>query len=234
MLVLFDIDGTLLLTGGLGRKIMQEAGLAMLSRAINIDALEFAGRLDPLILTDLLTLNGVEATEQSLLAMRTHYVDRMTHAIADSGQVRVLPGAHELVRAVGELPGVTLGVLTGNYAETGRAKLEAAGWRDDAFEISVWGDESPNRPHSRDQLPGVAIERCSAARGEAFTGERVVVIGDTVHDVACARAHGCRAVGVSTGNYPSASLAESGADLVVESLVDTARVVGQIEAWMAS
>ncbi|MCB1282024.1 MAG: HAD hydrolase-like protein [Salinibacterium sp.] len=234
MLFLFDIDHTLLKTSGLGRSIMLEAGLAMLGREIRIDTLDFAGRLDPLILSDLLTMNGVEATPQTLDCMRTHYVERMTLAIESSGRIEALGGAHRLVDALERVEGATLGVLTGNYAPTGLAKLRAAGWDPGRFRISVWGDEAPGLPPTRNQLPGVAIERYLALHGRAVAGERVVVIGDTIHDVACAKAHGCRSVAVATGAFTVDELASAGADLVLDSLEPTEDIALEIMGWMTS
>ena len=228
MLILFDIDGTLLLTGGIGRRSMQVAGEAFLGRPFNADGVDFSGRLDPLILEDLLVLNGVDPSPESVDQLRAHYIEVMSQAINSSGQVRALPGAATLVEEVGQPVGFTRGVLTGNYLETGTAKLQAAGWGDGCFQLSVWGDESPSRPHSRDQLPGVAISRYAQQLGTAAGGERVVILGDTVHDIACARAHGCSAIAVATGTYSVEQLGAAGADLVVETLEDTDRLV----RWM--
>ncbi len=234
MLILFDIDGTLLRTGGLGRRIMQQAGLNMLGREIAIDALRFAGRLDPLILSDLLSLNGVDPTDERIDEMRGHYTGLMTVALQESPEVQPLPGAHALVEQTAQIEGATLGVLTGNYEETGATKLTVTGWPIETFTVRVWGDESPLRPHSRDQLPGVAIERFGVSSGAPVSGERVVIIGDTVFDVACAKAHNCRVIGVATGGSSAAELHASGADLVVESLDDVRPVIDQIERWNGS
>ncbi len=233
MLILFDIDGTLLLTGGLGREVMRRAGKAMLGREVTIESLEFSGRLDPLILSDLLRLNGVDPVAQALAEMREHYIEQMTQAIADSGKVQALAGAHALVEALGTRAELTLGVLTGNYAPTGRAKLQAAGWQPERFAISVWGDESPLDPPTRDQLPGVALDRYGVLHDRQLAGHQAVVIGDTVHDVACAHAHGCRSVGVATGTFTAQQLAKAGADLVVETLEATDHLVEQITGWVA-
>lgn len=233
MLILFDIDGTLLLTGGLGRQVMRRAGQAMLGREVTIESLEFSGRLDPLILSDLLELNGIDPVAEALAEMREHYIEQMTQAIAESGNVQALAGAHALVEALGGLSELTLGVLTGNYASTGRAKLRAAGWEPERFAISVWGDESPVHPPTRDQLPGVALDRYTSMHHRRLAGHQAVVIGDTVHDVACAHAHGCRSVGVATGTFTADQLADAGADLVVETLESTDHLVEQIVGWGA-
>ncbi len=102
-------------------------------------------------------------------------------------------------------------------------KLQMAGVDPEGFAIRVWGDDSPHDPPARDHLPGVAIERVSEAWGRQARGEEVVVIGDTPHDISCARAHGCRVLAVATGKFSAAEL--SHADETVEDL-------GDIEAVM--
>ncbi len=118
---------------------------------------------------------------------------------------------------------VTLGIVTGNYPETGQLKIASAGLADVAFEASAWGSDGATR---RD-LPRVAMERFTAASGRAITGAEVVVIGDTPHDIDCARANGCRVIAVGTG--PAHGIGDlEGADLLVDDLSD----VDQIYRWI--
>jgi phosphoglycolate phosphatase-like HAD superfamily hydrolase len=119
----------------------------------------------------------------------------------------------------------TLGLLTGNFAETGRLKLLACGIDPDQFTLNVWGDESPSSPPTRNDLPGVGLRRYHQRHGRALPGDRAVIIGDTPHDVACAKAHGCRSLAVATGKFTTAELAASGADLALDTLQDTQRVL---------
>ena len=130
----------------------------------------------------------------------------------------------ELIERLAKRSELTLGVLSGNYPETGRLKLAAAGLDPDRFTVCAWGSEAPSRP----ELIPVALERYRAHTGRALPASSVVVIGDTPHDVACARAHGCRALAVATGGYTTEELAPAGADLVLASLAPAEPV----ERWI--
>ncbi len=116
---------------------------------------------------------------------------------------------------------LTLGVLTGNYPETGRLKLEAAGLDTAWFPVAAWGSDAA----SRRDLPPLAMRRHETLTGRRLEPGHVVVIGDTPHDVDCARASGCRSLAVATGPYRADDLVASGADLVVEDLSGTESLV---------
>lgn len=137
---------------------------------------------------------------------------------------RALPGVTALLDDLAGRPEVTLGILTGNFEETGSMKLRACGIEPSRFAVHVWGDDSPHRPPSRDHLPGVGLERYRARFGREIDPRLVTVIGDTPHDVACARAHGCRALGVATGRHSTQELWDAGADLAVPDLAATQAV----------
>jgi phosphoglycolate phosphatase len=123
--------------------------------------------------------------------------------------------------------GVVLGLLTGNFPETGAIKLRACGIDPDRFSLQVWGDQSPHVPPCRTHLPAVGMSRYRETHGEIECG-RVTVIGDTPHDVACALANGCRSLGVATGSFSSEELRRAGADHVVSDLSATQ----EIAAWL--
>lgn len=224
MLILFDIDMTLLKTNGAGRRAMQTAGGALFGRAFTIDGLDFSGRLDPLILTDLLTLNGVEPTPSALGEIKHAYIDAF--AAEAEGAIEPLDGAVDLARAIIGHPDATAGVLTGNFAETGAHKLRAIGLDPEDFPVRVWGDDSPHDPPARDHLPPVGVARYRDLHGD--DPRETVILGDTVHDVRCGLTNGCRVLAVATGRTDAASLADAGAHRVVGSLADT----DDLEAWL--
>jgi hypothetical protein len=124
------------------------------------------------------------------------------------------------------MTGVAIGVLTGNFAETGRMKLSACGIDAGRFHLHVWGDESASDPPRREDLPGVAMGRYKERFGRGIDPGRVVVIGDTPHDISCAKAHECHSLAVATGSFSVGDLRKCGATRVVEDLGDTAGVVG--------
>lgn len=217
MLVLLDIDGTLLTGDGVGMRALAAGGRDAFGRELRAEGVTYSGRLDPLIVTDLLRLNGIEESEANRAALRGAYTARLELDLQER-PVRALGGAMGFVEALIAAEGVTVGLLTGNFRETGEMKLRSAGFSLEAFAVRVWGDESPEDPPHRDHLPAVAVERYAALRGESIGGERVVVVGDTPGDVGCARAGGHRSIAVTTGRFDAGALAESGADLVVDGL----------------
>lgn len=236
MLILFDIDATLIQTAGVGMAALVDAGRHLHSPEFTADGVAFAGRLDPLIIGDLLERNGVEPTARNRAAMREGYHSALQARFAADNTSYSLPGVMALLdslaqvasESAGTRAAPTLGLLTGNFAETGSLKLQRAGIDPQGFAVRVWGDESPHDPPARDHLPGVAIERVSAAWGRRAGGEEVVVIGDTPHDIACARAHGCRVLAVATGQFSADDLAA--ADRTVEDLAHTEGVL----QWLMS
>ncbi len=227
MLILFDIDATLIRTGGLGIKAMGIAGRAMFGPGFDERRVDYAGRLDPLIITDLMRAHGVPNDAMTMTAFRAAYRAHLEALLRD-GTGRTCPGVPELLARLRRNAGVTLGLLTGNFPETGRIKLKACGIDADDFAVSAWGDESPHLPPARDHLPPVAMRRHAERTGTPVDPRRVVVIGDTPADVGCARAHGCRSLGVGTGHFAPQLLRDAGADLAVEDLSDT----DSIERWL--
>lgn len=232
MLLLFDIDLTLITTGGCGFRAMSTAGKELFGESFTSEGVSYAGRLDPLIIGEMFARSGVRDTPDHRRALRERYADKLRAALAESDQKRSLPGVADLLDRLHARAGdgFTLGLLTGNFEETGSLKLAACGVDVSRFAVRVWGDHSPHDPPSRDHLVPVAMGRYEALLRRSIPPDRVVVIGDTEHDVRCARVNGCRAVGVATGRTSAEELSRAGADLV---LPDLARQPG-IEAWLAS
>ena len=221
MLLLFDIDGTLLITKRSGITAMEMAGRELFSPTFTVQGVDFAGRLDPLISLDLFARNGVEATSTHLAAFRDGYRRYLQQLLSDgTDRTQALPGVHGLIERLAKMDGVTLGLLTGNWPETGKFKLRSAGLDPEVFEISVWGDESPHAHPAREHLPVVALQRYRARHGRDIEPRRVAIIGDTPHDVHCARVNGCRVLGVGTGLFTAEQLVASGADHAMATLAD--------------
>lgn len=231
MLIFFDIDATLIRTGGVGMKAMTDAGRGLFGSGFDqLDGVQFAGRLDPLILEDLLEANGQTPSPENIQAMRETYGNELRRRLEEPDIGLVLPGVFELIDALDEMEDTMLGLLTGNFEETGRMKLEACGIDLSRFVISVWGDESPHDPPARDHLPEVGMARFEERIGRKVDPREVAIIGDTPHDVSCARANGCRSVGVATGMHSRADLILAGANLVLEDLSETEAIVGWLSA----
>ncbi|MCA9279705.1 MAG: HAD hydrolase-like protein [Phycisphaeraceae bacterium] len=227
-LVLFDIDGTLLLTKRAGMEALRQAGVDLFGDQFTDEGVEYAGCIDVLIVRALLERNGVEPSPDHCAALRAGYHKHLQPRLAESGRAYALPGAIDLVHAVRQHDDLVCGLLTGNFAETGTLKLNAAGYDADWFSLKVWGDDSPHDPPSRNHLPGVAMQRMVEHAGDGVDPSHCVIVGDTPHDVMCAKAHGMRCVGVATGGSSVADLAEAGADIVVESLQETQRLLSAL------
>lgn len=225
VLILFDIDATLIRTSGLGIRAMGLAGRGLFGENFDERRVDYAGRLDPLIMADLLRVHGIEATADTFARFRLQYRVHLERLLSETGQGRVCPGVPELLDRLERCAGVTLGLLTGNFPETGAIKLRACGVSPERFAVAAWGDESPHSPPARDHLPPVAMRRYSEKFGAPIAPDRVTIIGDTPHDIACAKAHACRSLGVATGQFGVGALGEAGADLALPDLSDTDRVV---------
>lgn len=227
MLLLFDIDGTLLLTERAGVLAMQEAGQALYGERFSLEHVSLAGRLDPLIWRDGLAAAGIEADEQKHARFQDAYARALGERLRARPTARALPGVLPLLAHLRGLQDTTLGLVTGNYAETGTIKLRAAGLDPGWFPVRAWGADGA---HRRD-LPPVAMQRYQLHAGRSIAPERVVVIGDTPGDIDCARANGCLAVAVATG--PAYTLDELRAhepDLLLEDLSDATRLLDWLGA----
>lgn len=223
-LVLFDLDGTLLLTRRAGWEAMLEACDELFGRPFRHQHTRIDGNLDPVIWRGLCAENDVADPDRHHEPFRRAYAARLATKLADPARTQRLRGTLELVDALERERDVALGVLTGNYPETGARKLVAAGFDPARFPTAAWGSDAPNRP----ALLPIALARHRATSGVELPPDRVVVIGDTPWDVECAKTHGARSLAVATGRYDVETLRRAGSDLAVRELDDTARLV----AWI--
>ena len=221
-LLLFDIDGTLLNTSGAGARSMLAAGRDLYGEQFTDEGVEYAGRLDPLIISEMFHASGVERVEREVVRFRVRYLERLQVELK-MRPAGACPGVHDLLEALGSTS-ATLGVLTGNFVESGSMKLRSCGIDPDAFRVRVWGDESPNPAPKRADLVEVALARWERMTSSSVHADRVIVIGDTPGDVECAKAHGCRSLAVTTGKFHRDALEAAGADLVLTDLSETRRV----------
>lgn len=228
MLILFDIDATLLHTHGAGRGAITDAGLDLFGAGFDTTSVRFDGSLDALIFDQVLTANGLEATPAHREDLRALYREKLITHLGAPDESRALPGVFALLERLEAAEGLTLGLLTGNFPETGAVKLRASGLDPDRFVVQTWGDDSPHDPPDRAHLPPVAMERYRERLGRPIEPQEVVVIGDTVHDVRCASTNDCRSLAVATGYSAWDDLVASEADRVVHDLSDTDDIV----AWI--
>jgi phosphoglycolate phosphatase-like HAD superfamily hydrolase len=148
--------------------------------------------------------------------VRELYLERLEERL-DRERMELLPGVEQLLAELAAQPGVALGLLTGNWEGGARIKLSRFGL-DRYFDFGAFGDDGVER---RELLP-VALERAFRATGNRFAPEEALIVGDSVRDVDCGRAHGVPVLGVTTGWTSAQSLAAAGADRVVASLAGLA------------
>lgn len=212
MLYLFDIDGTLLDTGGAGMRAMHEAALEIFGGSG--PELDMAGSTDRGIAEAIHAHFGIVAERRLIEGFFAVYHQRLEWNLAHGRQTgRVFAGVAEVLAALAARPDVTLGLLTGNTAGGAAAKLRHFKL-DGYFAFGAFGGEHADR----NQLGPIALELAAVHAGRPFTPAQVLVIGDTPRDIACAHAFGARCLAVATGRFSAAELTEFGADCVVETL----------------
>jgi phosphoglycolate phosphatase-like HAD superfamily hydrolase len=213
-LVLFDIDGTLVDCGGQSRRPFAEALLEVFGETGDLDGYDFSGKTDTGIVYDLMTGAGL-ARERVLAgteAVREAYLPRLERTL-EVERMRLLPGVTRLLAGLAARADVTLGLLTGNWERGARIKLS----RHDLNRFFAFGSFGDGRL-GRDELPPAAWKVARAATGRAFTAATTLIVGDSLLDVACARAHGIPCLAVATGWTRSAALVDAGADWVLDDL----------------
>jgi phosphoglycolate phosphatase-like HAD superfamily hydrolase len=220
-LVLFDIDGTLVDCGPQVRPLFAAALVEVFGTAGAIDDYDFAGKTDPGIALDLLTTAGfpADAVRAGLPRLRASYLDRLAGAL-DRQRMRLLPGVPEIVPQLARRADVVLALLTGNWEPGARTKLGRVDLNG-FFPFGAFGCDG----FAREELPPVAWERAFRATGTRFRPEETLIVGDSLNDVACARAHGIPVLAVATGHTPAAALAAAGADWVVPDLLTAGELV---------
>ncbi|MCE9590785.1 MAG: HAD family hydrolase [Planctomycetes bacterium] len=229
-LLLFDIDGTILKSGGAGMRAMYRVAERMFGEDHKWDGINPAGNLDPQIFAEFVALNRIERGHDHHQRFHDHYVDELRREFEASHHlVRVMPGIHEVftllhhrARHRGD---VVLGLLTGNYTRAVPIKLGAVGVDVSWFTVTAYGDEGRTRP---DLMP-VALHKFHRLTGLPADRRRVIVIGDTPRDVECAHAHGCVALAVATGGHGVEELTAAGADVVVRDLADPSPLLALID-----
>jgi phosphoglycolate phosphatase-like HAD superfamily hydrolase len=225
-LVLFDIDGTLLSSEGMGRAAMQ-AALAKVFGSPGNPSYRYDGKTDKQIVRDVMRLEGhsdehIDSRMDKLIEL---YLEGLrTGAKGGKFSVRPLEGVLEVLDALEALDDVVLGLLTGNVEPGARVKLTAAGIDPDRFRVNAFGSDHEHRP----QLPAIAQRRANETLGLDIAGERMVVIGDTPADIECGRSLGARSIGVASGHYSVEQLQAHDPYAVFPSLANTGQVVETI------
>ena len=226
-IALFDIDGTILVAHGAGRRAMERA-LAATAGAVGPGGQHYAGKTDPQIAREAMRHAGlaeaeIDARMPEVLAL---YLANLKEELDVAAHERpaVLPGVHAVLDACEAHDGIVLGVLTGNLSIGAERKLRAIGIDPGRFEVGAFGSDHEDRP----TLAALARTRAAEYLGREVRGDACVVIGDTPADVACGLAIGARTIAVCTGTFRDAELRACGAHIVLEDLADTSAVLEAI------
>jgi phosphoglycolate phosphatase len=228
VLVLWDVDHTLVRAGSIGSAIYEIALADLYGLALPDGLTSMAGRTDASIAQEVLTAAGLDAACElprfhATIAARAPELAYLVRA-----EGTVLPGVRQALAAVADHAAdgpVVQALLTGNILALAKVKLHSLGLTEHLdLHAGAYGDVSPVRA---DLVP-VARENAAARYGADFSGRATVLVGDTPADVAAATSAGARGVGVATGRFSAAQLADAGADIVLPDLTDTERVVAAL------
>ncbi len=221
-LYLFDIDGTLITSGGAGESAFYEAVEELCGGLSPLQGVNFAGNTDTGIAREVLMAAGMEPTHEKIMALLDAYLSRLADRM-HRHQGRLLSGIIPLLDRMRERPDCLLALLTGNLAAGAEVKLSHYGvWH--YFSFGAYADDH----HVRNELGPVAQARALEQYGEEFPPERIYVIGDTPRDIECGKAFGAVTVAVATGKYSREELASHGPDFLFDDFSDPDAVLAAI------
>jgi phosphoglycolate phosphatase-like HAD superfamily hydrolase len=223
-LVLFDIDGTLLRVGSVNRRVLGDALIEVYGTEGSTDRHDFSGKMDGAIIYEVLESAGLERREiaERYDRARETYIALFRQRTSPA-DITLLEGVRELLDELSGLPGVHLGLLTGNFEESGRHKLKLPGI-DHYFPFGAFADDALLRT----DLPPIAVDRAARMTGKNFSSSEIVIIGDTEHDIGCARVLEAHSIAVATGNFSMQELAAHQPGALFENFASTGDVVTEI------
>jgi phosphoglycolate phosphatase-like HAD superfamily hydrolase len=219
-LLLWDIDGTLISTDRAGERSLLLLIRELYGRDLGTKLpVELAGRTDTSIARDVLKFLDILVTPEEEKRFRTEYLARLPKTLPE-GNTRLHVGVLAALEAIHAHPEIHQGLLTGNHEEGARLKLTHVGiWK--YFEFGAYSDDS----HIRNELGPFALARAKQKLGIDFPPERVYIIGDTPHDIACGKAIGAKTIAVATGSFTFAQLEVEKPTHTFADLSDTAALL---------
>ena len=224
-LILWDIDGTLIVSHGAGFRAMERALMQRFGLKCDIRLINWDGRTDSWIAGEVLRTVGLPVTPQNTHDYLEAYLEILPLELQAGPQGRVLPGILELLETLRLRPDAAQGLLTGNLERGARIKLtHFKVWH--YFQFGAYADDSP----SRNDLGPHALRRAKEKHAVEFTPDRTFIIGDTPHDIECGQVIGARTIAVATGKYSRAELAALQPTAVFENFADTAAFLRVINA----
>ncbi|HPF08066.1 MAG TPA: HAD family hydrolase, partial [Spirochaetota bacterium] len=193
--VLFDIDGTILNCNSAGKVSLIQATKEVFGTIGRMEKLDFQGKTDPVILNESLHMMGFSGEDilEKTETLKQRYFSFLNENI-HKYEVIVFPGIIELLTRLSEMDNIALGLLTGNFTESARIKLSSHNLNK-FFRFGAYGDDAP----ARNLLPEVAKRRMDKLFSTDISFKDTFIIGDTIHDVRCARHAGAVSIAVGTG-----------------------------------
>ena len=218
-LLLFDIDGTLIHSGGAGVHALKLTLAERFGMADDLHDIEIAGMTDSGIVVSILKKHRIPATNENMAAFLDSYVHFLSLELPRR-EGKLLPGVLELLEKLKSRPHLVLALLTGNVSRGAQLKLEHYGvWH--FFEFGAFADDHQDR----NQLGPFAVARAKEKHGREFSAAEIDVIGDTPRDITCGKAFGARTIAVATGTCSREQLAEHQPDFLIDDLSDVDRVI---------
>ncbi|MEW6776666.1 MAG: HAD family hydrolase [Bdellovibrionota bacterium] len=218
--VLFDIDGTLVRTGGAGARALDRALDELHGIPDGMSRVKSAGRTDPLIVRDIFRAAkpGHPLKDEEVYRVLARYVEILAQELRDTDTFRVLPGLPDLLEDLHASGKAIVGLATGNVESGGKVKLSHGGlWK--YFPFGGFATDAEDRS----ELTRIAVRRARESAGYEIPSERIFIVGDTPHDITAARASGVRVVAVATGPHESKDLHPHRPDFLLENLSDRRR-----------
>ena len=218
-LLLFDIDGTLIHSGGAGVHALKSAFRERFGIVDDLHDIEIAGMTDSGIVISILNKHKIPATNENVSAFLDSYVHFLSLELPRR-KGKLLPGVLELLEKLKSRPHLVLALLTGNVSRGAQLKLEHYGvWH--FFEFGAFADDHQDR----NRLGPFARARAKEKHSREFSTSEIDVIGDTPRDIACGKAFGARTIAVATGTWSLEQLAEYQPDFLIDDLSNVKRII---------
>ena len=221
-LLLFDIDGTLIHSGGAGMEALKRALKERFKIDDDLEDIEIAGMTDSGIVISILEKHKIPTTPENIAAFLDSYVHFLSKELPRR-KGKLLPGVLDLLKKLKERKSVVLGLLTGNLSRGAELKLDHYGvWH--FFEFGAFADDH----HDRNELGAFARTRAKEKHGREFSSNEIDVIGDTPRDIACGKALGARTIAVATGTWSREDLAQHNPDYLIDDFSDVDRLINKL------
>ena len=224
-LILWDIDGTLIVSHGAGVRAMERAFTQRFGLPGDLSKTEWAGRTDLWITSEVLRHNGIPPTPENCHDYLEAYLELLPGELRDGPQGRVLPGVLELLETLHHRADIAQGLLTGNLRRGAEFKLtHYKVWH--YFEFGAFADDSPRR----NDLGPHALRRAHERHRHPFAPHDTFIIGDTPHDIECGKVIGAHTIAVATGKHTVVELTAHKPTAVFQDFADTAAFLRVIDA----